>query len=283
MRQSLSEIVRRGLPLGVLNVYRLLRRPRLGASIRFVREGRFGGTTATWRLQYVLQLYRTSLAVDAPHSQDEMLRVADAILGVPAGTPGCIVEAGAYKGASTAKLSLVAARTGRKLFVFDSFRGMPPNDEGPTETLYGTVKSFPEGSYAGSLKEVRTTVARFGSSEHCEFVPGWLEDTTPQFREPIVTAYIDVDLASSTRTCLKYLWPLVVPGGIVFSQDGHLAAVRAVLADESFWRDQVGCARPPMRGLGKMRMVQLLKQPQSGFPTPQQAAGEHRGRIVGRH
>lgn len=45
------------------------------------------------------------------------------------------------------------------------------------------------------------------------FIKGWFEDTMPVFNERIIAAYIDVDLASSTKTCLKYLYPLLVPGG----------------------------------------------------------------------
>ena len=54
---------------------------------------------------------------------------------------------------------------------------------------------------------------------------GFFDETMPHFSQPVIAAYLDVDLASSTGTCLRYLWPLLVPGGVLFSQDGHLPLV----------------------------------------------------------
>jgi O-methyltransferase len=81
----------------------------------------------------------------------------------------------------------------------------------------------------------------------------------PLFAEPVVAAYIDVDLVSSTRTCIKYLYPLLVPGGILFSQDGHLPLVVKLLKDEHFWRSEIGCPPPQMDGLGQQKLVRIVK------------------------
>ncbi len=40
----------------------------------------------------------------------------------------------------------------------------------------------------------------------------------PTFKEKVAAVYIDVDLASSTRTCLNHLYPLLERGGVCFSQ-----------------------------------------------------------------
>jgi len=58
----------------------------------------------------------------------------------------------------------------------------------------------------------------------------------PTFDQSVIVAYIDVDLANSTRTCLKYLFPRLVRGGVIFSQDGHLPLVIDVMADANFWQ-----------------------------------------------
>jgi O-methyltransferase len=81
----------------------------------------------------------------------------------------------------------------------------------------------------------------------------------PAFQRPIAVGYVDVDLASSTRTCMKFLYPLLVPGGVIFSQDGHLPLVLAVLDDDKFWLDEVGVKRPRMVGLGSRKLVQIWK------------------------
>jgi O-methyltransferase len=81
----------------------------------------------------------------------------------------------------------------------------------------------------------------------------------PGFKEPVGVAYIDVDLESSTRTCIRYLFPLLVPGGVLFSQDGHLPWVINLLRDEKFWREEVGAEPPRMEGLGKRKLVAIHK------------------------
>jgi O-methyltransferase len=60
---------------------------------------------------------------------------------------------------------------------------------------------------------------------------------------------------------LKYLYPLLVPGGAIFSQDGHLPLVLEVLQDPTFWAEEVGVPVPPMEGLGTSKLVAILKQP----------------------
>jgi O-methyltransferase len=245
----------------LLYLYRVAcRLPReLRPVLRFVLNRDLPNTSFAWRVWFVLRMYRISLSVDAQHNQVEMLRVVEAILRVPASVPGCIVECGAFKGASAAKFSLVASRVGRRLFVFDSFEGIPPNEEAAELNIYGELRSFPTGSYAGGLDEVRSTVGRLGDINVCRFVKGWLQDTLPEFKEPVTVAFVDVDLASSTRVAFKFLWPLLAAEGSAFSHDGGLPAVRAVLGDEAFWRDEVGSARPQMQGLGKSRLVHILK------------------------
>ena len=211
------------------------------------------------RVRIVKQLYGASFTIDSPHRQEEMLRFIYTILRLPPGTKGVIVEAGAYKGSSTAKFSLAAALAGRELVVFDSFQGMPANDEAHNKNIFGRPEKFRRGSYCGTLEEVKANVARFGRIEACRFVPGWFDETLPRFSEPVAAIYMDVDLASSTRTCLKYLYPLLEPSGALFSQDGHLPLVIDVFADTDFWLHEVGSAKPSIAGLGQKKLIWMTK------------------------
>jgi O-methyltransferase len=83
----------------------------------------------------------------------------------------------------------------------------------------------------------------------------------------VAAAYVDVDLASSTRTCLRHLYPLLVPGGALFSHDGHLPLVQEVLTDDAFWRDEVGWPRRPIEGLGERKLV-VIRKPTDAAPVP---------------
>ena len=212
------------------------------------------------RLRIVKQLYAASFTIDSPHRQEEMLSFICTILSLPPNSPGVVVEAGAYKGSGTAKFSLAATLAGRELVVFDSFQGMPDNDEPHDKNIFGRPESFKEGSYRGTLDEVKRNVARFGRIDACRFVPGWFEDTLPRFFEPIAAIYMDVDLAASTRTCLKHLYPLLMTGGMLYSQDGHLPLVIDVFADTDFWLHEVGCKKPHIVGLGEKKLIWMTKE-----------------------
>jgi len=210
------------------------------------------------RLRLVYKCYRVSFSVDCPHMESEILQVMQAIFATNATTKGVIVEAGSFKGGSTAKLSAAAHLSGRKFVVFDSFEGIPEHNEKHTKNIFGGDAYFPPGSYAGSLNEVKTAVKRFGVLPVCEFKKGWFEDTMPAFKEPVIAAYVDVDLESSTKTCLEYLYPLLVKGGVLFSQDGHLPWVIDLINDKKLWQ-HIGGEKPTIIGLGKKKLVLIKK------------------------
>jgi O-methyltransferase len=243
----------------------------LDSSVRS-RAGRldtiWGRARLAWRLQAI------SKHVDCPHSQGEVLSCIRAIIGLDASVSGCIVEAGCYKGGSTAKFSLAAAAAGRELVAFDSFAGIPAHDEDHGINIFGKPVSFAEGEYRGSLEEVRENIDRFGTLPTCRFVPGWFEDTMVGFDQAIAVAYLDVDLAASTRTCLRYLYPRLRVGGTLFSQDGHLPRVLEVFDDDRFWRTEVGCARPQVLGLGTSKLLTVVKREPCVAATADAVPGE---------
>ena len=208
------------------------------------------------RKRLVRRLNRTSCRVNSPHSQTEMLKIIGEMLALPPSVAGCFVEAGCFKGSSTSKFSLAAAIMGRRLVVFDSFEGIPENEE---DHGWSSGLQFPEGSYAGALEEVKANIEKHGNLDCCEFKKGWFDDTMPSFSEPVAIVYVDVDLASSTRTCVKYLYPLLSKGGVFFSQDGHLPLVVDVFADDAFWASEVGCSRPTIEGLGSEKLITIRK------------------------
>ncbi len=208
------------------------------------------------RAAMLRRFVQTTDAVRCWHTQAEILAVVHAIF-LRAGSPGpSVVEAGTGKGASTAKLSLAAARAGGTLVAFDSFRGLPQNDERHTR-LDGSPVVFFGGAFPGRLPTVQRTVERWGDASVCELRKGWFEETLPGFDRPIDVALLDVDLLSSTRTCLVHLFPKVRPGGVVFSQDGHLQAIVELLRSERFWCDEVRVPPPRIEGLGERKMLAL--------------------------
>lgn len=212
------------------------------------------------KLWLIYSCYRISYLVDCPHMEGEMIQVISAILShIGSDKPGVILEAGSYKGGSAAKLSLAAKLASRKLVIFDSFEGLPKHQEIHGKNIFGGDAYFPPGSYSGSLDEVKNNIRKFGFLDICEFKKGWFEDTMPDFKEKILVAYIDVDLESSTKTCIKYLYPLITPGGVLFSQDGHLPWVINLLNNEKFWEKEVGYKKPYIYGLGTKKLLIIKK------------------------
>ena len=214
--------------------------------------------TFSQRLKLVRGIYRISTHVRCEHVEEEIFSFITAVLSLPPETKGCILEAGCFKGGSTAKFSLAAALTGRELIVFDSFEGIPENSE-HHHNLSGSQITFAKGDYSGALEEVTENVRKFGNVKVCRFVKGFFEDTMPYFSQPVAAAYLDVDLASSTRTCLKFIWPLLAPGGVLYSQDGHLPLVLEIFNDDDFWRTELNTSKPVVHGLGSSKVIWCRK------------------------
>jgi O-methyltransferase len=259
---------------GLLVKKRLLKKvlPARHYSYLSQAKTRFGEQLAVWsfvarsaagspaeRKEIIDSVKRIHSNVECPHLHAELLPIISAILALPSGGEGVIVEAGSFRGGSASKLSHACAMRRRKLVIFDSFEGIPENDEKHERNIYGGHARFDKGDWAGSLDLVQSNIRKYGRIDVCEFVKGWFEDTMPKFDRHIAIAYIDVDLASSTRTCLKYLFPRLLPGGRIYSQDGHLPLVIDVLKDELFWTAEVGVKKPRMDGLGSKKLVTIYR------------------------
>ena len=157
------------------------------------------------------------------HSHDEMMLMADFLLNSP--LKGPMVECGCYKGGSTARLSLLAKETKRRLFVFDSFQGLP--EPGEIDRTHHWARSgeslhYRKGEYSGTIDEVRMNIAKFGAIECCEFMPGFFGDTLRDFPETNLSfVFLDVDYISSARDCLRWLWPKLVRRTPLYSRSGN--------------------------------------------------------------
>lgn len=212
-----------------------------------------------WR-QLLARFDEISRNVECAHNPSHVLEYVIDVLSLPTSLSGAMVEAGCFKGGSAAKASIIAKLTGRELIVFDSFEGLPPNaEEHRKSTLGHSIEDrFTGGNYRGTLDEVLANIKAFGEIDVCRFVKGWFEDTMGSFMTPVASLYLDVDLATSTKTCLRQLYPHIVPGGILYSQDGDLPLVIEVLDDDHFWKMALGRSKPDIQGLGKRKMLKIV-------------------------
>ncbi|WP_375485443.1 TylF/MycF/NovP-related O-methyltransferase [uncultured Mycobacterium sp.] len=215
--------------------------------------GRAYGVGLATKLRLLAAMVRNNMLVPSASIWVTHLLMATEILNVPPSVKGVIVECGCFKGGSTVNLSLVAAACGRELHVFDSFAGLPdpsPEDSGHLLLVDSEVQTYARGAYAGTLQEVTSNIERFGARDACTFHKGYFEDTLPQFDQPIVFAFVDVDLASSVKTCLEYLWPLLIDGGYLFTDEAPHLEIAGLFYDRQWWSEVLGTEPPGLVGAG---------------------------------
>jgi O-methyltransferase len=181
-----------------------------------------------WRLWktpgLVLRFLRVDWNVCHAHYPSEISEVVNAILA----RRGNVVEAGCFRGGSSAKFSIAAKRVGARLLVYDSFEGVEPMTE---EEKKGTYDF--SGQYACSMEDVKANVERYGEISVCSFHRGWFRDTLARgVPVPVSVAYIDCDVARGTRDALRGIVPALTPEGVVFTQDYHIKPVRDALHAE---------------------------------------------------
>jgi len=222
----------------------LLSLPLLLAEYFSGTAGREYGIGFWKKLWIALRMVANRLRVPTASNFVEHLIMATEILKVPKSLAGVVVECGCYKGGSTANLSFVCAATGRRLVVFDSFRGLP--EPRPQDALHivlerHEIHRYAEGCWSGSLEEVRENVARCGELAVCEFRPGYFEQTLPDFTERVVFVFADADLRDSVKTCIQYLWPLLEDNSRIYTHEAQHQEVVQLFFDASIWNGQ----KPP--------------------------------------
>ena len=131
---------------------------------------------------------------------------------------GDIVECGVYRGGSAAVLGWAMTKLDdqRRLWLFDSFAGMPPASERDGEYSQGL-----EGRFVGSVRETRALLARAGvPPERYRIIEGLYADVFPTL-EPPPTAllHVDCDFYEPVKLVLDKFFPVLSPGGFVVLND----------------------------------------------------------------
>ncbi len=163
---------------------------------------------------------------------------------------GCYVEAGTWKGGCAAMMALANLRFGkqrRKLYLFDSFQGIPEPKKEKDDLAWirdemhlapadcnGALRSI--GCLVGprqDLEEVVFNIAGYPKSE-TEIVAGWFQDTVPDYAPrigPIAILRLDGDLYDSIKVCLENLYPMLIDGGFLVIDDWCLSGAREAVTE----------------------------------------------------
>jgi O-methyltransferase len=135
--------------------------------------------------------------------------------------PGDFAEFGVFRG-GTALLAagvLRDARETRALHLFDSFAGMPVTSAG---------EPFAQGDF-GQTSEAAVRALVTPTGANVKFHAGFIPDTFKGLEIPrLAFAHVDVDLYQSVLDSIEFVYPRLVPGGIlVFDDYGFPSCTRA--------------------------------------------------------
>ena len=148
---------------------------------------------------------------------------------------GDIVECGVWRGGSMMAAALTLLAMGdqsRRLFLFDTFEGLPPPTERDRDcsgvSAQRQYEVIPNWCYA-SLEEVRENLESTGyPMDRVHFIKGKVEETIPYASlGQLCILRLDTDWYESTRHELQHLYPLLVGNGFLIIDDyGHWQGAR---------------------------------------------------------
>jgi O-methyltransferase len=155
--------------------------------------------------------------------------------------PGDFIETGVWRGGATIFMRAVLRAYGiteRKVYVADSFEGLPPPDPDRPSDRGDRHHTFEQ--LRVSLDEVKRNFDRYGLlDDQVEFLKGWFSETLP--RAPIdrlALMRLDGDMYQSTMDALVNLYPRLSVGGFVIVDDyGAIPACRRAVND---YREKLG-------------------------------------------
>jgi hypothetical protein len=136
------------------------------------------------------------------------------------------VECGTWRGGMIAALAETLSGGARREFVLvDSFQGLPPAGEidGAAARAWQDDPDAPDhhDNCRASREEASESMRMAGVD--ATFIEGWFDDTVPTYaaeeHPDIALLRLDADWYDSTIVCLRHLFPLVVPGGVVIIDD----------------------------------------------------------------
>jgi O-methyltransferase/8-demethyl-8-(2,3-dimethoxy-alpha-L-rhamnosyl)tetracenomycin-C 4'-O-methyltransferase len=151
------------------------------------------------------------------------------------GVPGDLIETGVWRGGACIFMRALLRAYGvtdRKVFVADSFQGLPP----PDPERYPADRDDAHHTYralAVSLNEVRANFERYGLlDEQVVFLEGWFSDSLPAAPiERLSVLRLDGDMYGSTMDSLTNLYAKVSSGGFVIVDDYALEGCRQAVTD----------------------------------------------------
>jgi O-methyltransferase len=145
---------------------------------------------------------------------------------------GDIWECGVYKGGTAAMMAAILKEKcpSKRLYLFDTFEGMPATD---------AVRDWHmKGNFSDTT--LATVTSYIGYHDMCVIRKGFIPETFAGLESAqIAFAHIDVDIYQSIKDCLEFIWPRLSPGGfVVFDDYGFPSCPGARAAVDEFFQSK---------------------------------------------
>lgn len=150
--------------------------------------------------------------------------------------PGDLIETGVWRGGSTIFMRAMLQAygvTSRRVWVADSFEGLPKPDEEKYPADRGDTM-HQSRELAISLDDVIDNFKKFGLYDsQVRFLKGWFRDTLPAAPiDRLSVLRLDGDMYESTMDALTHLYPRLSVGGFVIVDDyGAIPGCRQAVED----------------------------------------------------
>jgi hypothetical protein len=127
---------------------------------------------------------------------------------------GCFVEVGVFTGGTASYLTEIAENRNQKIYLYDTFSGLPYQD---------SSDMHPVGAFNYSDME-----AIKAALPYAEVIKGLFPQSAVEMPK-VAFAHIDVDQYQSYIECVNYLKPLMVEGGIMWFDDYELEGAKKAI------------------------------------------------------
>jgi O-methyltransferase len=184
-----------------------------------------------------------AIGIDWPRTAHTMVGVArlrnlrDLLqAAIDEGIPGHVIETGVWRGGCCILMKGVLRANNdesRKVYVADSFAGLPP----PDPTKYRDPAGDPHHTFKELIVPADEVQKNFEAynllDENVVFVEGFFEETLPKLdASPYALIRLDGDMYGSTIVALENLYPKLSPRGYVIIDDyGAVEGCRQAVTD----------------------------------------------------
>ena len=145
---------------------------------------------------------------------------------------GDVMEMGCYKGDTSLLLAEVLVGTGKELWIYDSFEGLPEKGA-EDESALGV--NFKQGELLVTKREVKERFLRAGLPVPA-IKKAWFADLVEtDLPEKISLAFLDGDLYESIKDSLHLVGSKMTNGGIIIIHDYNNPALPGVVKAVDEW------------------------------------------------